>query len=370
MSGRPHETDDAGLEALEPLADLLERHGLAGATEEPFPNDGWSGATLTRLRDGDGRSFILKRTSLESDWIARATADRPLLREAWFATRGPDLPWPVRAPYLGAGRDLVSGDVGILSRDLSGILFDWNAPLSIEDLDRVLSALAVLHRHWWGDALDAGAEHWTPWRERLTLLTRPSLERRGPAGRAVGDRLLPWWDAWDRLATPAARSIIADLSADPLPLLDALASEPWKLLHGDLKLANAGIAADGAVELVDWQMTMVAPVAIDLGWLLVSNVNALPLPAGEVLDRYRVIQDYADRVRLDPVEGQADVSWFVPVIRWQTQVDLAILVGLLLRGWRKGADAEAGLTLGSGESAADDLAWWCERAVEATRSLA
>ena len=50
---------------------------------------------------------------------------------------------------------------------------------------------------------------------------------------------------------------------------------------------------------------------------------------------------------------------------WQAQVDAAILVGLLLRGWRKGADAESGLTLASGVSAVDDLAWWCDRALEA-----
>ena len=42
-----------------------------------------------------------------------------------------------------------------------------------------------------------------------------------------------------------------------------------------------------------------------------------------------------------------------------------MIVGLLLRGWRKGLDAEAGAILGSGVAAADDLAWWCDRAVEA-----
>jgi hypothetical protein len=50
---------------------------------------------------------------------------------------------------------------------------------------------------------------------------------------------------------------------------------------------------------------------------------------------------------------------------WLAQLDCAVLVGLLLRGWRKGADAEAGVVLASGVSAADDLAWWCDRAVEA-----
>jgi hypothetical protein len=50
-------------------------------------------------------------------------------------------------------------------------------------------------------------------------------------------------------------------------------------------------------------------------------------------------------------------------------VDAAILIGLLLRGWRKGADSEAGLTLASAVSAADDLAWWCEQAIEAADRL-
>ena len=50
---------------------------------------------------------------------------------------------------------------------------------------------------------------------------------------------------------------------------------------------------------------------------------------------------------------------------WAAQVDLTWIVGLLLRGWRKGLDAESGETLGSGVSAVEDLAFWCDRAVEA-----
>jgi hypothetical protein len=331
---------------LEPLEDLLRRHGLAGAVEEPFANDGWSGASLTRLRGDEGRAFILKRDSLERDWIARATADRPVLREAWFAAHGPVLPWPARAPALAAGRDRATAEVAILMPDLTDVLFDWNATLALDELDRVLDALAALHGHRWGDALEPGRAAWTPWRQRLSLICRPSLERPGPTRDAVADRLLPGWDAWDRLAAPGARAVIARLALDPESLIRALAAEPSTLIHGDLKLANAGIAADGAVELVDWQMVMVAPVAIELGWFLVSNVNALPLPPADVLERYWARRGVAaeDRSRQD---------------------DLAVLVGLLLRGWRKGADAAAGTTLASGVSAADDLAWWCERAVEA-----
>ena len=345
---------------LFPLDGLLREHGLGDAEEEPFPNDGWSGASLTRLRRSDGRSFILKRDSLEADWIARATADRPILREAWFAAHGPaTLPWPIRAPYIGAGWDEATGEVGILMPDLSDVLFDWDTPLTVPQLDRVLDALAALHAHSWGELIARrGADFWTPWRERITLICRSSLERPGPARDAVADRLLPGWDAWDQLATTGARAVIASLDADPSPLLDALAKEPSTLIHGDMKLANAGIAADGAIEVVDWQMVMVAPVAIELGWFLVSNVNALPLRPEAVLARYATALDVADARETDDDDGWA--AYWGP-----DDERLAILIGLLLRGWRKGADADAGVTLASGVSAADDLAWWCERAVEA-----
>jgi hypothetical protein len=322
------------------LAEVLARHGLAGASEEPFPNDGWSGASMTSLRRGQDL-FVLKRDSLARDWIAKATADGAILREAWFAARGPALPSPIRAPYLGVGRD--GDEFGILMPDLTGILFDWDAPISVGELQRVLDGLAELHSHPWtiSDVLETG--HLCPLRERVTLICRASLERQGPARDAVGDRILPGWDAFDRVAPPAARELIKSLGTDPTPLVDALARLPLTLLHGDLKLANVGIEPDGTIDLVDWQMVMIAPVAVELGWFLVSNVNALPLPPAEVLDRY----------------------WRARGLDGTRQNDIAILVGLLLRGWRKGYDAEAGISLASGVSAADDLAWWCARAVEA-----
>lgn len=327
---------------FEPLTELLGRYRIDPASEEPFPNDGWSGAVLTRLRDADGRAYVLKRDSLERDWIARATHD-DFLREAWFAVKGPALPWPARNPALGAGSTDIEGEVAILMPDLSDVLFDWNTPLTSTQLDAVLMALASLH----GTATPADRDEWTGWEDRVTLICRPSLERPGPARDAVADRLLPGWDAWDRLATREAQRIIAALADNVEPLLDAMAEAPSSLIHGDLKLANAGIAADGAVEMVDWQMVTVAPAGVELGWFLVANVNALPLPPDQVLRRY----------------------WAARGTEPGTQNDIAILVGLLLRGWRKGADAEAGVVHASGVSAADDLAWWCERAVESARRV-
>ena len=355
--------EDEALEPLESLAVVLRRHGLAGKAEEPFPNDGWSGASLTRLRRGGGDRFILKRDSLARDWIARATNDGPLLREAWLAGRpwvaSDDVADAYRASYLDVARD--GDDIAILMPDLTGVLFDWNRPISVEELDRVLYGLARLHAPMgWSDPGRTRGP-WCPLRERVTLICRSSLERPGPTRDAVASRLLPGWDAFDRLATPAARHLVAALSDDPDPLLDALAQQPSTLIHGDLKLANLGLAADGALEMVDWQMVSIAPIAVEIGWFLVANVASLPVPADEVLFRY---QRHLSDGYLDPDDG-----WFEGNSFDEPEIDAAILVGLLLRGWRKGLDAEAGITLASGVSARDDLAWWCDRAVEAADRL-
>jgi hypothetical protein len=76
-------------------------------------------------------------------------------------------------------------------------------------------------------------------------------------------------------------------------------------------------------------------------------VASLPMTPDVALERYRVLAGLADDEE------------------WRATSDLAVLVGLVLRGWRKGFDAEAGVIHPSGASAADDLAWWAWQAIEA-----
>jgi phosphotransferase family enzyme len=322
------------------LTDLLAANELADAAEEPFPNDGWSGSDLTLLRRGDTR-FVLKRTSAAADWIVRATRDRAL-REAVVAAGELLLPERVIGPYLGAAADGLGA--AILMPDLTGALLDWERPIGEENLGRVLKHIATLHT----STFAAPDFPWCPIRERIELLTRPSAERYRDAGLAVGQRFIDGWDAFDRGADPAARDLIERLSSDVGPLVVALDRLPAALLHGDLKLANVGFVDDEMV-LIDWQMVLRAPIAVELGWLLVSNVAAMPEPPDAVLDRYR---------------GAAATAG-VDLADWETQLDLTWIVGLLLRGWRKGLDAEAGTPTGWGATGSDDLAWWSDRAVEA-----
>ncbi|MEA2537514.1 MAG: hypothetical protein QOF11_1748 [Chloroflexota bacterium] len=345
------------------IADLLALSDLDGLPEEAFAHDGWSGSRLSLIDRGD-RRFVLKRTSSSLDWIVRATRDDDL-REAWFASAlasiGPDSTWVrMASPYVGAAAD---GDgAAILMPDLSRELIAWERPGDSQGippslLTSVLTATARLHLIGRGVPA-AGSVPWCPLLERLGLLARPAAERYRAEGNPAGERFLAGWDAFDRLAPAATRRLVTALASDPTPLVAALSRLPSTMLHGDLKLSNVASLVDG-IAFIDWQMATLAPVAVELGWLLVSNVALLPEAPEAVLERYRdvaesIAGEHGGVATLDAGLGD-----------WTAQVDLAILVGLLLRGWRKGLDAEAGLGLPTGQGAIDDLAWWSDRALEA-----
>ncbi|HEY8168764.1 MAG TPA: aminoglycoside phosphotransferase family protein [Candidatus Limnocylindrales bacterium] len=328
------------------LEALLARHGLADAVERPLAHDGWSGAAITSLEAADGSRYVVKRDSPARDWIARATADATL-REGQLVARRPSLGWIL--PHLGVAHDGPDG-IALLMPDLTGQLFRWERPIDGVALARVIAALAQLHAAGaTGPPAALDDVPWCPVRERLLLLSRPAAEGYARAGDAVGTRFLAGWDAFERVAAgvaPAAIDLVDRLSADPSPLLAALAGRPSTVLHGDLKLGNLGFDRAGRPLAIDWQMVMLAPRAVDLGWFLVSNTTDLPAPPAEVIVHYAGAAGWsaADRA----AEG-----------------DLAVLVGLLLRGWRKGLDAEASVVHASGVTALDDLTWWCREAVAA-----
>jgi hypothetical protein len=368
------------------LDDLLTEHGLDTIAERPFPTDGWSGAAFTMLERGAER-FVLKRASPTNDWIVRATADTEI-REAWLAAMAGGAtrrrPWfgpstgPATAPpwdaYLGAARDPAGDGAVILMRDVSTELAAWERPahaavLSVEATDRLLDRLALLHSVPWSTILTEDAVRtgtlpppWCPLPERLTLLTPRAAAAYDADENPVGPIFLRGWDGFARHASSAARELIERLDADPGPLVEALGRLPALGLHGDVKLANVALYPDGRVGFIDWQMTLEAPVAVELGWCIVTNSAELPLEPDEILRRYlESLRWYAGRWGASSRPHDLDGL----VGDWAAQVDLAMITGLLLRGWRKGRDTDDGAVLGSGVAAADDLAWWCRRAVEA-----
>lgn len=316
------------------------------------------------------------------DWIVRATRDIAI-REAFVADGQLRLVEPLVAPYFGTGS---AGEaIAILMPDLSRQLIAWEAAVDDATVDLVLDAVARLHAMPWAEYKATSPDWdwpWCPLPERLLLLSRPSAERYRAEGNPVGERFVAGWDAFDRRAPAAARDLVDRLSADAAPLLGALDRLPRTGLHGDLKLANVAPLADGRVALIDWQMMSLAPVAVELGWFLVSNSSSLQRQPDEVMAAYReaAVRAASDSLPLGnswligpslgpPMERSPDRlpprGLDATIGAWDAQLDLTWIIGLLLRGWRKGLDAEDGAVLPSGTSAADDLAWWSARAVEA-----
>ena len=305
------------------------------------------------------------------------------LRETVVAGGQMRLVEPLTAPYYGIGSDRDA--VAILMPDLSNELIEWERPVDDVTLDLVLDVMARLHAMPWADYRATTPDWdwpWCPLPERLLLLSRPAAEGYHADHLPAGERFLAGWDAFDRRAPRLARDVIERLSADVAPLVRALGDLPRTGLHGDLKLGNVAPLGDGRVALIDWQMMSLAPVAVELGWFLASNSASLRKRPDEVLDLYQMAAINAATESLPlgrawiygpPVgpEMERDPDRLPPrglkatIGDWDSQVDLTWVVGLLLRGWRKGLDAETERILPSGVSAADDLAWWSRRAVEA-----
>jgi hypothetical protein len=294
-------------------------------------NAGYSGSALSRVVRADGASFVLKRVSIERDWIMRVTDDvgaREIALSGLVRVSS-----HLRTPNVGAARE---GDgFALLMRDITPDLLPER--ISQRQLDLVLRRIAELH------ALPPPDD--VPWCDlprRLLLLTPKTMAIASAYRAAVAADVIRGWQAFGRLATPAAVRIVQSLHNDVAPLVRALRLLPDAWLHGDLKLDNIGLANDGSMWLIDWAMTLVAPPAVDLGWFLAINSRRLPV------DLDTVLAGYAEAAAIDAAERDRHDA-------------LSILCGLVLRGWRKALDAD--------EGEPEELRWWCDRATAAARWL-
>jgi aminoglycoside phosphotransferase (APT) family kinase protein len=118
---------------------------------------------------------------------------------------------------------------------------------------------------------------------------------------------------------------------------------PTTSLHGDLKLDNLGLDHEGVLWLIDWALAVRGPVCVELGWFIAANSQRLALAPQGVVDLH------------------ANVAAIEADLRCRHQA-MTALCGLLLRGWRKALDAEAG----KGRAEFD---WWCDAAAEAARFI-
>jgi hypothetical protein len=316
---------------------MLAAHDIAGR-EAPFPHDGYSGATMTRIEAPQGR-YVVKRVSRTLDWIIQMTSDQAM-REARIAASDvlDPLAPALRSPSIAAAYD---GDgFALLMHDLEEVLLPAQGVLSIGTWDLILSHTATMHALFW-EAPPAEDLGWCGLRERLLMLSEPAGERLRESG-LMEFGFAAGWERFHEAVAPDASQLIRTLHDDPSPFIAACDALPRTLLHNDLKTANMAVETD-TLWLFDWALAGVGPVGCELGWLLCVNSSRMPMTLDEALDSYRGY-----------LQGALGTSFSCAC--WEQQRAVAYLAGLMMFGWAK-TDSPI------------ELAWWCDRALEARSAL-
>lgn len=327
---------------------VTELFGAPVRGEPVTADDGKTGAPLERVVVDEQR-YVLKYLHRANDWVMRATGDvgyRPIAmwRHGWL-DQVPDCidhavvgaAWQERSD--GRGAVLVMRDVG------AWLLPEGDAEIPLDQHLSFLDHMAQLHAAFWECRDTIGL---LPLSSRLVCFgpRLGEVERARGGTDLVPTKLVP--DGWVRFAqrVPRAAEVVFALHDDPTPLVDALATTPRTLMHGDWKAGNLGRHPDGRTILLDWAMPGVAPPCLEITWYVCLNRARLPHTKEEALDAYR---DALERHGIDTH------SW------WERQCALSLLGMLLLFGWEK--------ALGEDDDSATELAWWQARALEGAKAL-
>ncbi|MEV4118525.1 phosphotransferase [Micromonospora sp. NPDC049645] len=300
------------------------------------PGDARAGAMFERFTT-DGVGYFVKRWSHHSDWLARVTGDDrywPLL--AWNAgLMGRARPFVDHCiESIELAPDDAGGELVVLMRDAAADLIpDGHAPIAPEQEIGLLTAMAELDTRLLGWRDDVGL---MSMRQRLLMLSPANLAgelarpgpRPGPVAAAD--------EGWRRLAAvdPPLARLLQRVHDEPERLIQLLRGTPAGFVHGDWKMGNLGLRADGEVVLLDWSFLGEAPLAWDICWYLALNRERLVTDKDETLDRFR---------RLVDERGVRTAGW------WDEQVALCVVGVMAVFGWEK--------ALGDG----DELAWWSRR---------
>ncbi|MBI5946657.1 MAG: phosphotransferase [Chloroflexi bacterium] len=311
---------------------------------QPLNAPGYSGASLSRLLvhhgDGTPTSLVLKRVQLGANWVADRTGDAVGREAALLGEPALDDVWSVFAsPYRAYARD--GSEVALLMEDLTDhLLPDVDEPLTMEQEDGLLTALASLHAVFWESAVLQIGWLASP-RQVLGVLaaeTLPGNTTDGETTAVPGLAMQGWARAFSMLPEAAAAVLRRPIASTVAEYSDL----PRTLLHGDAKVANFAIMPGGRVAAFDWALMGAGPCGMDLGWYLAINASRLARPKEAVIARYRELLETA---RGEPLAHGV----------WERLERLAVVTGAHMLLWSK---APAG---DGDEKTAAEWEWWVER---------
>lgn len=312
---------------------------LDGARERGFfaGEGGRTDATFERAILADGTPVVIKHVT-PNDWLVRATEDSERLFRMWRDGIFARVPEPIDHAMVAVER--YEEGVILVMRDLSQAFLGDDRVLSREENRRVIAAVDGLHKEFWGEHIEGLLSLY----DHYSLLTP---KRMVPFEDVpILKLMLRGWDLFEEVAPSDVTFAMRTLLEDPEPFVRELGARPQTLIHGDLRLHNMGLTDDRVV-LFDWEISGMAPPAVEFAWYLIISASRIEATREQVLDDYREISGE----RFDP-----------------HALELALIGALMWLGWNKALDIVENPDPAIRAQERADLDWWIARVREALQT--
>jgi hypothetical protein len=303
-------------EMLDPktLSELLTKSITRVGCQPMNGHSGLAGGQLSFVNTNIGR-YVLKRMSIESDWIMFASADEQCRAvRLWQYGLLDQLRPHLEHKIIACSHD--SDDWVILMHDLTGYVFTWDKPMDAKRVPAFLDALARLHATFWNDPIlkDPRLGLCDP----AQLLNQSSLpmaqKHKNLSMGVIPEWVRGGWAVMEELLDPGAFTHMKSLIEDPQPLFGALSRYPYTLLHGDYRAEN--LAHPDRPVAFDWQEATCSLMTIDLAWFAKQGFVQAAMGQAQAIGYYRnCLETYLNQ-RFDEAV-------------WQAMVDLGYLVDAL-----------------------------------------
>lgn len=259
---------------------------------ESMDTNGNSGSPIERVTLQDGRDLVLKRVSVEWDWMARHAGDRGRLGLMWERGVFDRVPPVIDHTIVGIEQE---GDCwNVFMRDVTAELAASRSQANAAGVRRILSAMKEFHDTFWGEL----HPDLCSLEDRYTMFGPTAMRREREQGGVHGEIIGSGWDAFGDLVSPDVASAVMSLADDPASLTTRLAAFEHTLIHGDLRLGNLGFDGDRIV-LIDWgERVGTAPPSVELAWFIGFDGYQPGLGRDEMITTFRELY----RSRLDEEE--------------------------------------------------------------------
>lgn len=311
------------------LDDAVERVPIGG-------HDGRSGASIERVRLGDGRRLVVKRVHPDFDITMKLTGNT-VGREFQLWSEG-----VLDALPPGIGHAVVDGwqedgETVLVMRDLGAGIRGWSDLVSWSENDRLMTALAAMHEALRGCESTALC----PLVDRVALLSPVTMR----AITDATDNPLPMlivrgWERFPDLVPRDVAEAVRAVHEVPAAFAARFGAQPCTVVHADAAHVNIAFE-ERQITLLDWELATWGPPALELVPYLTASASAVDVSREEILATYKVAAG----------EAYDDDA-----------VHLALFLGLVELGWNKALDITENEDRLVRERERADLDWWVTEA--------